>query len=67
MDGLKLARHLREIAPDINITMVSGYSDLSDSRIQEAISLGVISNFISKPFLHIDILKALKPDVTDCN
>lgn len=59
MDGLELARRIREIAPDISIIMVSGYYYQDDDSIQEAISQGLIEVFINKPFLQEEILKAL--------
>ena len=61
MDGLELARRIRERAPDMRILMVSGYFYRDDVSIQEAIAQGVIIDFISKPFLQEEILKALKP------
>jgi CheY-like chemotaxis protein len=60
MDGLELARHIREIAPDICIVMVSGYFYQDDDSIQEAISRGLIEVFINKPFFQEEILKALQ-------
>ena len=60
MDGLELARRIREIAPDICIVMVSGYYYQDDDSIQAAISRGLIEVFINKPFLQEEILKALK-------
>jgi CheY-like chemotaxis protein len=60
MDGLELARRLRERAPDMRILMVSGYFYRDDVSIQEAISQGLIRAFISKPFLQEEILQAQK-------
>jgi CheY-like chemotaxis protein len=60
MDGLELARRIREIAPDICIVMVSGYYYQDDDSIQAAISQGLIEVFINKPFLQEEILKALQ-------
>jgi CheY-like chemotaxis protein len=60
MDGLELARRLRERAPDLRILMVSGYFYRDDVSIQEAISQGLIRGFISKPFLQEEILQAQK-------
>jgi DNA-binding NtrC family response regulator len=60
MDGLELARRIREIAPDICIVMVSGYYYQDDDSIQAAISRGLIEVFINKPFLQEEILKALR-------
>jgi CheY-like chemotaxis protein len=60
MDGLELARRIRKMAPDMRILMVSGYFYRDDVSIQEAISQGVIINFISKPFLQEEILRVLE-------
>jgi CheY-like chemotaxis protein len=60
MDGLELARRILEIAQDIRIMMVSGYFYRDDVSIQAAISQGLISAFISKPFMKEEILKALQ-------
>ena len=60
MDGLELARRIKEIAPDLHIVMVSGFYYQDDDSIQEAISRGLIEVFINKPFLQEEILKALQ-------
>jgi CheY-like chemotaxis protein len=60
MEGLELARRIRERAPDTRIIMVSGYFYRDDVSIQEAISQGIIIDFISKPFLQEEILRVLK-------
>ena len=60
MDGLELARRIRERAPDMRILMVSGYFYRDDVSIQEAIAQGVIIDLISKPFLQEEILRILK-------
>ena len=60
MDGLELARRILEIAPGIRIVMVSGYFYRDDVSIQDAISQGLISGFISKPFLQEEILETVK-------
>jgi CheY-like chemotaxis protein len=59
MDGLELARRIRQRAPAMRILMVSGYFYRDDVSIQEAISQGVIIDFISKPFLQEEILRVL--------
>jgi CheY-like chemotaxis protein len=59
MDGLELARRIRERAPDMRLLMVSGYFYRDDVSIQEAISQGLIVDFISKPFLQAEILRVL--------
>ena len=60
MDGLELARCIRERAPDMRLLMVSGYFYRDDVSIQEAISQGLIIDFISKPFLQAEILRVLE-------
>jgi CheY-like chemotaxis protein len=65
MDGLELARQILKIDPHISIVMVSGYFYRDDLAIQKALSQGLISVFISKPFLKEEILQALQ--VSDQN
>jgi CheY-like chemotaxis protein len=60
MDGLELARRIRQKAPDMRILMVSGYFYRNDVSIQEAIAQGVIIDLISKPFLQAEILRVLE-------
>jgi CheY-like chemotaxis protein len=60
MDGLELARRIREKAPHMRILMVSGYFYRDDVSIQEAMAQGVIIDLISKPFLQEEILRVLK-------
>jgi len=60
MDGLELARRIRERAPDMRILMVSGYFYRDDVSIQEAIAQGIIIDLISKPFLQEEILRVLE-------
>ena len=60
MDGLELARRIRQSAPAIRIMMVSGYFYRDDVSIQEAIAQGVIIDLISKPFLQEEILRVLE-------
>ncbi len=59
MDGLELARRMRELAPSMRILIVSGYFYRHDPAIQEAIAEGLIWAFISKPFKHEEILQLL--------
>lgn len=65
LDGLKLARHILEIDPDIRITMVSAYFYISDFQIEAAMSQRLIDDFISKPFLQEDILKAIGKNIAE--
>jgi DNA-binding NtrC family response regulator len=60
IDGLELAGQMRQIDPDLKIVMVSGYFYRDDVAIQNAISQGLILDFISKPFLQKEILRVLK-------
>jgi CheY-like chemotaxis protein len=60
MDGLELASRMRQLNPDIKIVMVSGFFYRDDVSIQDAISRGLIIDFISKPFLQEEILRVLK-------
>ena len=57
MEGLELARRIREVAPATLIVMVSGYFYRDDLAIQKAFEDGLISGFISKPFLNDEILQ----------
>lgn len=61
MDGMELAGHILALDPDIKIIMVSGYFYRDDIAIQNAVSQGLITGFISKPFLQEEILQALRP------
>jgi DNA-binding response OmpR family regulator len=60
MDGLDLARDLREIDPRVPIVIVSGYFYRDDEDIQKAIAMGLICGFIGKPFVHSEVLKAIE-------
>lgn len=60
IDGLDLAKKIREIAPDLRLIMVSGYFYRDDPAIRKALEEGLISNFVSKPFQNQEILSALK-------
>jgi DNA-binding NtrC family response regulator len=60
MDGLDLASNIAAVAPGIRIVMVSGYFYRDDNTVQDAIAQGLIHDFISKPFLLKEIIKALK-------
>ena len=51
---------MRQLNPDIKIVMVSGFFYRDDVSIQDAISRGLIIDFISKPFLQEEILRVLQ-------
>ena len=57
IEGLELARRIREIDPSIGIVIVSGYFYRDDTDIRDALSEGLISGFIAKPFSHEEILE----------
>jgi len=60
MEGLELAKRIREVAPATLIVMVSGYFYRDDLAIQKAFEDGLISGFISKPFLNDEILLEIR-------
>ena len=60
IEGLELARRLRDIDPVIYIVMISGYFYRDDNDVQNALAEGLIKGFIGKPFDHDEILKAIK-------
>jgi len=60
MDGLELARRIREVDPSIRIVLVSGYFYKDDIAVQKALEEGLICGFVAKPFLHDEILRAIK-------
>ena len=59
MEGLELARRIREIDPGLPILMVSGYFYGDDEAVQKGLADGLIHGFVSKPFFHDEILKAI--------
>jgi len=59
IEGLELAKKIYQMDPHIRLVMVSGYFYTDDEAIQKAINEGLISGFISKPFSHDEILKAI--------
>jgi len=60
IEGLELARQFREKAPQMRIILISGYFYNDDVAVEKALGEGLICGFIGKPFLHEDILKAVK-------
>jgi DNA-binding NtrC family response regulator len=59
MEGIELAKRIREIDPAVGIVIISGYYYEEDEIIQKAISDGSILGFIDKPFDHDQIFKAI--------
>lgn len=60
MEGIELARRIREVDSAIRLIMISGYCYKDDSYVQSALAGGLICDFIAKPFLHDEILKAVE-------
>jgi DNA-binding NtrC family response regulator len=60
MEGIELARRIREADPAVRIVMISGYFYREDAAVQKALSEGLIGGFIGKPFLHAEIRKAIE-------
>ena len=60
LEGLDLAMRIREIDPSVGIVMVSGYYYKDDVDVQQAVTEGLISGFVSKPFKHDKILKIIE-------
>lgn len=58
-DGFILARQLKDINPDIRIVIVSGYYYRDDPTIAKAISSGLVSAFVAKPFDHKEIINLI--------
>lgn len=60
IEGVELARRIRRetscIAP---VILVSGYFYKDDSLVQQSLRAGLISAFVTKPFRHDEILKAI--------
>jgi DNA-binding response OmpR family regulator len=60
MDGLDLARKMKAIDCSVNIVMMSGYYYTDDVDIREALDNGSIMAFISKPFVHEEVMEILR-------
>ena len=60
LDGLDLARQIRELDASLPIIIVSGYFYAEDVMIQGAKESGLISAFVSKPFEHDEILRVIE-------
>ncbi len=60
MDGLDLARRLKSIDSSVNIVMISGYYYDDHVDIREVMNEGFIMAFISKPFVHDEVMGILR-------
>ena len=59
MDGFELAHHIKSKDPDTCVVLISGYFYKNEQKVLAAIDEGLICDFISKPFSHEDIRRAL--------
>lgn len=60
MEGLELAGMIKEKNPDISIIMISGYYYRDDDHMKKAVASGLISNFVAKPFDHMELLSLVE-------
>ncbi|MCJ7809650.1 MAG: response regulator [Desulfobulbaceae bacterium] len=60
IEGLVLAKKIKEMDSTVPIVLISGYLSRDDEIVQDALSSGLISEYISKPFQHTEILNAVK-------
>jgi DNA-binding NtrC family response regulator len=60
MDGLDLASRIKSVDASIHIVMISGYYYKDDVNIRRAMDEGFVSGFISKPFLHEEVMGMLQ-------
>jgi DNA-binding NtrC family response regulator len=59
MNGLELAARLRKLDPLLRFVIVSGYLNNEASAVARSQAERLISAFISKPFLHEEILRVI--------
>lgn len=60
IEGLELAKLIQEVKPGLPVVMISGYFYIHDEAVQKALAEGLICGFIGKPFLNVEIKKAIK-------
>ena len=60
IDGLALARRIRDADPGILILVISGYFYKDDPAIQAALEQGLVHGFIEKPFSHREVIEAVQ-------
>jgi len=60
MEGLQLAKKIRDIDPLVSIVIVSGYFYRDDTDILNAQKEGLINGFIAKPFFHNEVLTVIE-------
>ena len=60
IEGLELARQIREMDSKLPIILVSGYFYRDDVAVQKALDEGLICDFIAKPYRNDEIIMAIK-------
>ena len=55
LDGLDLARRIREGDAAVRIVLVSGYFYRDDVEVRQAMVAGLITDFVSKPIRHQEV------------
>ena len=55
LDGLDLARRIREGDAAARIVLVSGYFYCDDAEVRQAMVAGLIADFVGKPILHQEV------------
>jgi DNA-binding NtrC family response regulator len=60
MNGLKLARRLRQLDPCLRCVIVSGYLSNEAAAVAQAQAEGLVCACINKPFLHEEILGVIQ-------
>ena len=60
IEGLQLAKKIRDIDPLVRIVIISGYFYRDDTDILNAHKQGLINGFIAKPFSHNEVLKIIE-------
>jgi DNA-binding NtrC family response regulator len=60
IEGLALAKKIKAMDSTVPIVLISGYLSRDDEIVQDALSNGLISEYISKPFQHPEILNVVK-------
>ena len=63
VDGLDLARLIREADAQVRVVLVSGYFYCDDDEVRQALAAGVINGFVSKPFDHEEVLTIARETV----
>lgn len=60
MNGLELARRLRQLDPFLRIVILSGYFPMNEAAVALVRDEGLICALINKPFLHEEILRVIE-------